>query len=90
MRKKKLLEKAADIFDLPGEAAAGMSRLTITGYGKIHVENHRGLLEYGSEEIEINGGNTVIKITGKELELTAMSDCELVASGRLSSVEFIV
>lgn len=94
MRKKKgiapkALIKAADVFDLPGEAVAGVPRVTVTGTSRVHVENHRGLLEYGTEEICVNAGRQIIRIRGKHLELSAMSDIEMVTTGVISSVEFL-
>ncbi len=85
-----ILEKASEIFDIPGEAAAGLPRVTITGTIKAHIENHRGLLEYSTEHIAVNAGRTVIKINGKGLELAAMSDMELVITGTIISVEYVV
>lgn len=85
-----LLTKAANVFDLPSEAVAGVPRVTITGTEKLHIENHKGLLGYGTEEITVNGGRVIIRISGEKLELTAMSDVELVISGRIKSVEYLV
>ena len=84
------LERASEVFDIPGEAAAGLPRVTITGYSKIHVENHRGLLEYSTERIAVNTGRMVIRINGRDLELTAMSNLELVVTGTVISVEYII
>ena len=89
-RGREILEKASEIFDIPGEAAAGLPRVTITGTARAHVENHRGLLEYSTERIAVNAGRTVIKINGRELELAAMSDMELVITGTIISVEYVV
>ena len=87
-RDKDFFERASDIFDIPGEAA-GMPRVTITGFQRVHVENHRGLLEYSQERICVNSGRLVIRINGAGLELAAMSDMELVVTGKVSSVEYL-
>ncbi|MGM9520959.1 MAG: YabP/YqfC family sporulation protein [Oscillospiraceae bacterium] len=93
MRKKKstgILEKTAEIFDLPGEAAAGLPRITITGTGRAHVENHRGLLEYSDQQIVVNAGSMMIRIKGEKLNIAAMSDMELVVTGKIAAAEFLV
>lgn len=87
-KKDDFLEKAADIFDLPGEIVAGMPRLTITGCRRAFVESHHGILEYSREEIHVNGGRVIIKFIGSGMELRAMSDTELLITGKLSGVEF--
>lgn len=81
--------KAAEIFDLPGEAAPGVCRVTVTGGRRAHVENHRGLLEYSSETVTVNTAGMLVKIRGSGLEISAMSDLELIVTGTLSGVEFL-
>lgn len=92
MRKKRggsALLKAVELFDLPGEAGLGVPRVTVTGARTVHVENHRGLLEYGPETIIANCAGLMVKIRGAGLEISAMSDMELVVTGKVAGVEFI-
>jgi len=84
-----VLEKAAEVFDLPGEALGGVPRVTVTGMSRVHIENHRGLIGYGTEEISVSGGRMIVRVRGRNLELVAMSDMELVASGTVTGVEFL-
>lgn len=86
-RGEKLLIRAAEIFDVPGEPAVGVPRVTLTGQKRVHIENHRGLLEYGPEEIAVNTAAMTVKIHGRGLEISAMSDLELVVTGAVSGVE---
>lgn len=88
-RARGILEKAADVFDLPGQVVVGLTRVTITGDRRIHIENHRGILEYGEEEIHVSCGRMVLKMKGKDLVLKAMSDTEIMITGALDAVEFI-
>ncbi len=88
-RNAALLQKTAAVFDLPGEAVAGEPRVTVTGTEKVHVENHRGLLEYGDGVILVNARGVMIKIRGQNLSVQAMSDLELVVRGKIEAVEFL-
>ena len=83
-----ILRRTSEIFDIPGEAAAGMARVTITGLRRVHVENHRGLLEYSPEEIMVNTGAFRVCIKGAGLDISAMSDMELVVTGSIKTVEY--
>ena len=83
-----IFEKAADVFDLPGEIVAGMARITITGCRRVFIENHRGIMEYGANEIHVNGGRVIIKLRGNELMLRSMSDSELLITGQLFGIDF--
>lgn len=87
-KKDNFLEKAADIFDLPGEVVAGMPRITVTGCRRVLVENHKGILEYGTDEIHINGGKMVLILRGSGMELRSLNPTELLITGRLSGMEF--
>ena len=87
--KRGLLERAADALDLPADVIAGLPRLEIAGCRRLLMENHKGILEYGDEEIDINGGQVVVRIKGRGLELRAMNANDLSLEGLIFSVEFI-
>lgn len=89
MKWRDLPVEIAERFDLPADAVAGMPKLTITGKARVVIENHKGLLEYGAERIEIGGGRLRIRIGGTGLELRAMNKDELVITGQILSVELI-
>lgn len=90
MKGSELAAKTAAIFDLPGEAAVGVPRVTVTGHSRAHIENHRGLLEYSGELIAVNVRDMTVKIRGEGLEIAAMSDMELVLTGNIYGVEFLI
>ncbi len=88
-RQLPLLEKAADIFDLPVDVLADLPKLEISGCRNLLMENHQGILEYGTEEIDIGGGKVIVKVKGQDLELRSMNANALTISGLIFSVEFI-
>ncbi len=85
-KKEGLLERTAQVFDLPGEVV-GLPRVELTGRHELRMENHRGILAYGEEEIIISGGKLIIKVRGTGLELKAMNANELLITGTVGSVE---
>ncbi len=85
-----MLERAARKLDLPGEALAGMPKIEIVGNRRLAVENHRGILEYSDENIEINTQRAVIKVRGTELGIRSMNSETLLIEGFILSVEFEV
>ena len=80
-------ERTAEVFDLPADALAGLPKLELVGDRELWVENHRGILSYGDREIHISGGAYVVKVTGEDLELRAMTGMELLITGRISGVQ---
>lgn len=85
-KKEGLWEKTAQVFDIPGQIA-GLPKVEIIGCHELRMENHRGILAYGEEEIVISGGKLLIKVRGAGLELKAMTAEELLITGTVLSVE---
>lgn len=86
-KREGLLEKTAEVFDLPGDVLAGLPRVELTGDRELRMENHRGILSYGTEEIHISGGRLVVKVRGEGLELKSMNARELLLTGAIRAVE---
>ena len=86
-KREGLLERTAEVFDLPGDVIAGLPRVELTGNRELRMENHKGILAYGSEEIHVSGGKLIVKIRGANLELKAMNANQLLIAGTILSVE---
>lgn len=86
-RRPSLLEKTAQMLDIPADALAAVPRLELIGDGELRLENHRGILAYGTEEIHVSGGAFVLKITGRNLELRAMTGLELLITGKIEQIQ---
>lgn len=81
-------EEISERFELPAETA-GIVKVTLYGRRRMLVENHRGILEYAHDRIEIGGGNIRLRIIGEGLELCAMDRDALLVTGLIVSVEMI-
>lgn len=86
-RRTGLLEKTAELLDLPADALVGLPRLELVGDGELRIENHKGILAYGSEEIHVSGGAFLVKVTGQRLELRAMTGLELLITGKIEQIQ---
>lgn len=89
MKWREFPEETAHLFDLPMDAAAGLPRITLTGRKRVCVENHRGLLSYSTERMELSGGRIRVCITGCDLYLRVMKKDAVVITGDIHSVELI-
>ena len=85
-KRGRLLERTAAALDLPADAVAGLARVELVGDGELRVENHKGILSYGTDEIHVSGGAFIIKVAGHDLELRAMTGVELLITGRINSL----
>lgn len=86
-RRQSLLEKTAELFDLPADALAGLPRLELVGDGELRIENHRGILAYDAQEIHVSGGPFLIRVIGSGLEVRAMTGFEMLVTGKVSRIE---
>ena len=84
---QRLLEKTAQLLDLPADAVAGVPKLELLGRRELRMEHHKGILAYGEQEIHISGGSYVVKVSGEHLELRAMTGFDLLITGEISCVE---
>ncbi|MEG2378018.1 MAG: YabP/YqfC family sporulation protein [Clostridia bacterium] len=88
-KKDGLLVRAADMFDLPADALAGLSHVEIIGARDVLIENHRGILEYDVNDVRVSTGIGIIHICGQCLMISAMNASELKLSGDIQSIEFL-
>lgn len=85
--RERILERTAEVFDLPGDLVAGLPRVELIGDRQLRMEHHRGILAYGTEEIHISGGRIILKVRGEGLELRSMNAGALLITGHIRAVE---
>ena len=59
------------------------------GDRQFYMEQHRGVLRYSTEVIDIAAADMTVRITGRELQLLAMTDRELRISGTITAIELL-
>lgn len=87
VRRGALLEKTAKMFDLPADVIAGVPKLELTGDSEFRMENHRGILSCSEEEVHISGGIYLVKVSGQDLEVRAMTGFEVLITGKILQIE---
>ena len=83
------MTRAAEFFDLPADIVAGLCHLEMIGDRQLFLEGHGGILSYGTEQIDINAGQLLLRVRGEELTLCSMTDEELRIAGRIDAVEYV-
>ena len=78
----------AAIFSKDDLDIEGSGKLTVTAGRQVFIENHCGILEYGTERICVAFDRGRVVINGAGLDLVAMSGRELIIKGRLHSLEW--
>ena len=88
-KRESILERTAEVFDLPGDVVAGLPHVEVVGNREFYMENHRGILSYGGEEIAVNAEKAVVRIHGRGLELVSMTGEALRVRGTIERVEWV-
>ena len=85
---KELPIELAEKLELPMEILPGTGRVSITGGRQVHVEGHRGIVEYSESRVILALKRGKITVNGAGMKLSAMNGTELIISGRVESVEW--
>ena len=92
VEKKKLTQvglAAMERLDLPGQLAADVPQMQLTGKNDFYMLGHKGVLSYSTELIEISGGSILVRVVGSRLQLLAMTEEELRIGGAVDRVELV-
>jgi len=81
-------ENFAELLGVPADAAADVPRIVVSGYRELLMTSHQGVLEYTSEQIRIQGGKAMIRITGTDLTIRAMNLTGLSVTGNIRTIDF--
>ena len=82
-------QQAMERLDLPGELAVGVPHMELMGQRQFFMAQHKGVLSYSTELVEISGGSLMVRLWGRELQLLAMTDDELRIGGEIEKVELV-
>lgn len=81
-----LLHRLTDSADLPGESFPLTPLVEIMGNKRVLIENHKGVCEYGTEQIRIKVSFGQVCVQGCGLMLSQMTAAQLVISGDIRCV----
>lgn len=88
-RLKSLGNKLAVSSSLPSESMPQNPVIEVLGYGRVFIENHKGIAEYGRCRIVVNVNYGQICISGEHLELAVMTKASLVVTGIIDCVNIV-
>lgn len=90
MKKREwILQRMAESADLESELLPGQTLVEIAGDGRVLIENHSGVTEYGCEKIQVRVSYGLVCVTGRCLILCEMTKHQLVISGSVEAVTLL-
>lgn len=73
---------------LPKDITQGAFILTAVGNNELYIENYKGILEYTSNCIRIQGKNTYIAIEGRGLKIDYYTEEDMLIKGCILSIQY--
>lgn len=83
------LTELAELFDLPGDVVAGLCHLEMIGDRRLFLEHHSGILSYSDHSIDVNTPGGILRVSGRNLTLEAITGEELRIGGMVDRVEWV-
>lgn len=77
----------AEKLGISPEVLLGEPKITVTGDYLVEIVNHKGIISFSDEQIEVNTRKYVYKILGNSLVITALTDEEISISGNVAVIE---
>lgn len=81
-------EKLVDTLDFPIDIALGLPKITIIGQKEVTVENHKGIIKFENDELIINTDLGMLKILGKNLEITLVGGTTITLRGIFKAIVY--
>lgn len=74
---------------LPKDTMLGAAIVTITGKQEAFIENYKGILEYTTESIVLQGKNCKICFEGQRLSIDYYTNEDMKISGSIDAVRYV-
>lgn len=85
-RTDKMMRRITASSLLPQDALPGIPVVEIAGMGRVLIEGHKGVTEYGPQRIQVTMNYGSLMVIGCDLSLTHMSKERLVIVGTVNQV----
>lgn len=82
------MEKLTRFLELPKEIVYDLPKVTLIGNLQALVENHRGIIEYGTEKIRISVNTGELEVTGENLSIRNITRDEIYLDGDISLIKY--
>ena len=86
---QKSRELIVESLKLPKDTMLGAAIVTITGNREAFVENYKGILEYTTESIVLQGKNAKICFEGSSLSIDYYTNEDMKISGKIDALRYI-
>lgn len=88
-RRENMGRVVADLLEIPRDLVFDLPLVTVVGKNELHIENHRGIIEFNPDRIRINLSRGYLEIEGQNLEIGSLMAEEISISGEIFSLKYL-
>ena len=88
-KKREAIKVMADLLEIPRDLVLDLPKLTVIGRNEIHLENHRGIIEYSLNRVRINLSRGYLELEGDAFEIKALLSDEVYIIGDIRSIKYL-
>ncbi len=87
MARRERIRRVVCAAGLPEDVMLGAPRVIICGRGRMMMENHQGIVEYGPEKLRVQTAQGIVSVEGENLTLASLGEEDLMVTGEIRRVE---
>lgn len=82
-------ERIGEELDLPKIVMPDVAHIELSGNREAIIDGCKGVLDYDDQSIRLNTGRTIVRFTGSDLTMRALTLEQAVISGTILSIDFL-
>lgn len=84
----RMKENISDALEIPKDILLDLPKITFIGNLQVNIENHKGIIEYTTDNIRVKIKDGILKVTGVDLTIKTIISEEIIISGKIASIDF--
>lgn len=82
------MRRIVDALELPKDLCLGALNVKLVGQYEAYIENYRSIIEYSDSVIKLQGKNSRISISGKNMKIVCFTKDDMRIKGYIQEVKF--
>ena len=83
MKKRKINK----FLEIPEEVYSNITKITLTGFNELVLENYKGILEYEEMFASISTNIGIVNLSGTNINLEKMTNDDIRITGKIEKIE---
>lgn len=85
---RKFRKWTVDVLDLPPDLIFDLPRLSLTGNKQLHIENHRGVLDFSPTRLLLAINEGTLEVQGEDLIIKSIMTEDVLVEGTIMDIKY--